>query len=228
METKMMTVTEMANLLSLSGPMAYKLIREGKVASIRVGKKILVNRESFEEFIKGTKNKESMNVKRKKRNIKNKSINKAINKPINKIINKIIAVDFDGTLVEDKYPSIGRPNYFLIACLIELSKNNTLILWTCRNGQELKDAIDFCTALGLKFNYVNENTKEVLESYNNVDSRKITADIYIDDKNVLIDDILADKSSDLTSCDLVSCDLVHGDAVSCDSKHIKEDTKNEV
>ena len=96
--------------------------------------------------------------------------------------NKIIAVDFDGTIVKNAYPNIGRPNYFLIAQLIELSKNNTLILWTCRNNKLLEDALNFCKALGLNFNYVNENCKKILDSYGGVDSRKITADIYIDDK----------------------------------------------
>ncbi len=61
-------------------------------------------------------------------------------------------------------------------------KNNTLILWTCRNGDALLEAIKFCENYGLMFNYINENTKEVLDNYGGIDNRKITADIYIDDK----------------------------------------------
>lgn len=96
--------------------------------------------------------------------------------------NKIIAVDFDGTLVKDEYPKIGSPNIKLINKLRRLSKNNTLILWTCRTGDKLKEAVEFCLLCDLQFDYINENSKEILEKYNNVDSRKITADIYLDDK----------------------------------------------
>lgn len=99
------------------------------------------------------------------------------------IENKIIAVDFDGTIVSNKYPEIGAPNYELINKLRYLGRYNTLILWTCRNGKKLKEAVNFCENLGLKFNYINENSKEVLKLYRGVDSRKITADIYLDDKS---------------------------------------------
>ena len=96
--------------------------------------------------------------------------------------NKIIAVDFDGTLVKDEYPNIGSPNIKLINKLRRLSKNNTLILWTCRTGDKLKEAVEFCLLCDLQFHYINENSKEILEKYGNIDSRKITADIYLDDK----------------------------------------------
>ena len=96
--------------------------------------------------------------------------------------NKIIAVDFDGTLVKDEYPNIGSPNIKLINKLRRLSKNNTLILWTCRTGDKLKEAVEFCLLCDLQFHYINENSKEILKKYGNIDSRKITADIYLDDK----------------------------------------------
>ena len=96
--------------------------------------------------------------------------------------NKIIAVDFDGTLVKDEYPKIGSPNIKLINKLKKLSCDNTLILWTCRTGDKLKEAVEFCLLCDLQFDYINENSKEILEKYGNIDSRKITADIYLDDK----------------------------------------------
>ena len=96
--------------------------------------------------------------------------------------NKIIAVDFDGTLVKDEYPKIGSPNIKLINKLRKLSRDNTLILWTCRTGDKLKEAVEFCLLCDLQFHYINENSKEILEKYGNIDSRKITADIYLDDK----------------------------------------------
>lgn len=96
--------------------------------------------------------------------------------------NKIIAVDFDGTLVKDEYPKIGSPNIKLINKLRKLSRDNTLILWTCRTGDKLKEAVEFCLLCDLQFDYINENSKEILKKYGNIDSRKITADIYLDDK----------------------------------------------
>ncbi len=95
----------------------------------------------------------------------------------------IIAVDFDGTLCHDCYPSIGAPNLRLIYILRELRKKGTrLILWTCRCGQPLKDALRWSSYHGLEFDAVNENLPEILEKYGS-DSRKIFADIYIDDRS---------------------------------------------
>ena len=93
-----------------------------------------------------------------------------------------IAVDFDGIIVTDKYPSIGEPNIEMINKLKKLSKDNTIILWTCRNGEKLDEALRFCDKHGLHFHYVNENSDETLKKYDYIDSRKITADIYLDDK----------------------------------------------
>lgn len=98
--------------------------------------------------------------------------------------NKTIAVDFDGVLVKDAYPKIGEPNEWLIEALKKLYKDNTLILWTCRNGDLLEEAVAFLEKRGLKFHYVNENSDATLEKYDYVDSRKITADIYLDDKSL--------------------------------------------
>ncbi|KRN09407.1 hypothetical protein [Liquorilactobacillus mali] len=97
----------------------------------------------------------------------------------------IIAVDFDGTLCEEAYPEIGVANKPLIKALIKLkNKGNELILWTCRNGSLLKDAVKWCKQQGLKFDKVNENLTRVLKFYKGVDSRKLSYDILIDDKNI--------------------------------------------
>jgi len=96
---------------------------------------------------------------------------------------KIIAVDFDGTLCIDQYPQIGMPNIFLIRLLQNIQKEGCqIILWTCRCGQELEEAIQWCREWGLHFDRVNENAKEIIEKYGS-DSRKIYADVYIDDKS---------------------------------------------
>ena len=94
-----------------------------------------------------------------------------------------IAVDFDGTIVEHKYPEIGEELLFAFQTLIELQKQgHQLILWTYRAGKELDEAIEFCKQNGLAFYAVNKNYPE--EIFNESISRKIDADIYIDDKNI--------------------------------------------
>lgn len=95
---------------------------------------------------------------------------------------KIRAVDFDGTLCENKWPEIGDPNLELIEYLIKCKKKgDALILWTCRSGNALTEANWWCHGYGLYFDAVNENLPEVLE-WMGGDSRKIYADEYIDDR----------------------------------------------
>lgn len=95
---------------------------------------------------------------------------------------KIIAVDFDGTLCENKWPEIGEPNLKLIRYLREeKSKGSRLILWTCRHGVEVDQALEWCYWLGLEFDAVNQNLPEIIEAFGE-DTRKIFANEYIDDK----------------------------------------------
>lgn len=95
---------------------------------------------------------------------------------------KIIAVDFDGTIVEDNYPKIGKPLPFAFETLKKLqSKGSRLILWTYRNGTKLDEAIAFCKKNGIEFYAVNKSYPE--EVYDKNISRKIHADIFIDDRN---------------------------------------------
>lgn len=97
---------------------------------------------------------------------------------------KVIAVDFDGTLCENKYPKIGKPNKELITQLAEERKKGTaVILFTCRDGQRLKEAVKWCSGQGLKFDRVNDNLPERIRAYKG-NTRKISADVYVDDRNV--------------------------------------------
>lgn len=96
---------------------------------------------------------------------------------------KIIAVDFDGTLCEDQYPKIGAPNLEIIDYLKTEKQNGAkIILWTCRNGGLLADAVLWCEKQGIELDAANTNIPELLEAYHGIDSRKITATEYIDDK----------------------------------------------
>lgn len=105
---------------------------------------------------------------------------------------KIIAVDFDGTLVTDKFPSIGEPNLPLMRMLTYMRQNHgvKLILWTSRDysvkyGDLLEDAVEFCASHGLEFDAINENIREA-QILTGGDTRKVYADIYLDDKNVSV------------------------------------------
>ena len=95
---------------------------------------------------------------------------------------QIIAVDFDGTLCSDCYPEIGIPNLPLIHLLRQLKEQDKeLILWTCRCGDKLDAAVEWCKRFGLEFDAVNENVARTIEKYG-TESRKVSADVYIDDK----------------------------------------------
>ena len=101
---------------------------------------------------------------------------------------KIVAVDFDGTLVEDNFPDIGRPYIEMFQTMIYLrSKGVKVILWTSRNFYKnrdlLEEAVQFCREHELEFDAINENVQEVQE-LTGEDTRKVYADLYIDDKNV--------------------------------------------
>ena len=94
-----------------------------------------------------------------------------------------IAVDFDGTVVEHDYPAIGKEKLFAFQTLKELEKRGArLILWTFRTGKELDEAVEYCRKNGIEFYAVNKNYPE--EIIDETVSRKIDADIYIDDKNI--------------------------------------------
>lgn len=95
----------------------------------------------------------------------------------------IIAVDFDGTIVEDAYPQVGKPKIFAFETLKKLQEEgHRLILWTYRCGSKLDDAVKFCEDNGIYFYAINNSYSE--EQYTNDISRKINADIFIDDRNV--------------------------------------------
>ena len=93
-----------------------------------------------------------------------------------------IAVDFDGTLCENEWPKIGRAHMSLIDNLIDLrAAGHTIILWTCREGRLLEEAVQWCILRGLEFDAVNENIIKT----EGKDTREIWADVYIDDKHMV-------------------------------------------
>lgn len=103
---------------------------------------------------------------------------------MNRALPRIIAVDFDGTLVTDEFPGIGsviKRTWDMV--LEEQAKGSKIVLWTCRDGENLKSAVAFCNTLCLEFDAVNENIPEVQALFGN-DTRKVYSDEYWDDKAV--------------------------------------------
>lgn len=97
----------------------------------------------------------------------------------------IIAIDFDGTIVENKYPEIGSLRPGAVEAIKQLRRDGyVLLLWTCRSGLELGRAVKFCAENGIRFDGINQNLRSEIVKYGS-DSRKIGADIYIDDRGLV-------------------------------------------
>lgn len=95
-----------------------------------------------------------------------------------------IAVDFDGTIVQHRYPHIGKEIPFAVETLKLLQQDrHRLILWTVREGDLLQEAVDWCKERGLEFYAVNRDYPE--ETLQDVGySRKLKVDMFIDDRNL--------------------------------------------
>ncbi|MDA3930078.1 MAG: hydrolase [Prolixibacteraceae bacterium] len=94
-----------------------------------------------------------------------------------------IAVDFDGTIVEHKYPKIGKEIPFAFQTLKMLQeKEHLLILWTYRAGRYLDEAVEYCKQNGIEFYAINSSYPDQI--MDETISRKIDCDLFIDDRNV--------------------------------------------
>lgn len=95
----------------------------------------------------------------------------------------LLAIDFDGTIVEHEYPKIGREIPFAFATLKKLQEEgHDLVLWTYRAGKELEEAVEHCRKNGLEFLAVNASFPG--DEVDMFTSRKINADVFVDDRNV--------------------------------------------
>lgn len=91
----------------------------------------------------------------------------------------VLAVDFDNTLCYTRFPACGEPT--AVAKFIKSIQdlNVCIILTTCREGQSLTTALDWCAEQGIRLDYVNENEPSRIEMYQ--DCRKIFCNMLIDD-----------------------------------------------
>lgn len=95
-----------------------------------------------------------------------------------------IAVDFDGTIVEHRYPAIGPEIPFAIDTLkLLIAHRHKIILWTVREGALLDEAVDYCKQRGLEFYAINRNYPEETATHEGY-SRKLQAELFIDDRNI--------------------------------------------
>jgi len=94
---------------------------------------------------------------------------------------KVYAVDFDGTISLGKFPKTGEPNKKLIEFLKAARKQgDKVILWTCREGKYLTEALEYCKKQELEFDAVNDNLEEC-KVFLEGNPRKVFAHVYIDD-----------------------------------------------
>ena len=101
----------------------------------------------------------------------------------------IYAIDFDGTLCELAWPEIGQPKHDVIEYCKQLKADgHKLILNTCREGDMLHKAIAWCMGHGLTFDAHNANLPDRITEYGG-DCRKISADYYLDDKNMFLEGV---------------------------------------
>ncbi|MDY6206389.1 MAG: hypothetical protein SPI30_06560 [Prevotella sp.] len=97
----------------------------------------------------------------------------------------VIAVDFDGTIVEHQYPEIGKEIPFATDTIrMLIADRHKVILWSVREGKLLDEAVKWCKERGIEFYAINKDYPEETQEGNSHYSRKIKADIFIDDRNV--------------------------------------------
>lgn len=96
----------------------------------------------------------------------------------------IISIDYDDTIVHADYPNIGTIKPHAREVINNLyNEGHFIIIWTCRSGEHESAAAQYLIEMGVKFHHINENHPENIVQYDS-DSRKIFADIYIDDKQL--------------------------------------------
>lgn len=95
---------------------------------------------------------------------------------------KYIAIDFDGTIVDEAFPNIGKLKPHAKRVMHKIHQHGGVItIWTCRTGIAEINCLDFLTDKGIPFDFINRNPQGLIDKYGTM-PRKIGADVYIDDK----------------------------------------------
>lgn len=96
----------------------------------------------------------------------------------------IIAIDFDGTIVEDNYPNIGKLKDYADTVIRNLKDDgHFIIIWTCRTNKPLLEAVDFLHKHDIPFDAVNSHEPKNILSFG-MGAVKVYADVYIDNNQV--------------------------------------------
>lgn len=96
----------------------------------------------------------------------------------------IIAIDFDGTIHSGQWPAIGEPLPGAKEAINNLrAEGHYIIIWTCREGQQQTEMVNWLLQQGIGFDRVNDHEPRNLTVYGS-DSRKVYAHVYINDKNL--------------------------------------------
>lgn len=88
-----------------------------------------------------------------------------------------IGIDFDGCLVSWNFPLVGKDIGSAEVCRDLVKKGVKIILYTMRDKEFLDDAVKWCKDNNIELYGINENPSQTWS-----DSRKVHADIYIDDQ----------------------------------------------
>ena len=97
----------------------------------------------------------------------------------------IIAVDFDGTLFRDAFPAVGEVMPGAVDAMRALQRaGHYIIIWTCRHGDRLLDAVNALAAHGIPFDRINDHNPDNVAKYGGESGKKVYAHVYIDDRNL--------------------------------------------
>lgn len=119
---------------------------------------------------------------------------------------RAIAIDFDGTLFKTRWPEILEPNRYVIMRALEEQKNGAqLILWTCREGKLLADALAACEKEGLHFDAVNDSPEDWKRIWG-TSPRKVGATEYWDDRAVNPKDWKTCSGKEATAANMAQTD----------------------
>lgn len=175
-ESSSLTFASMATKLGLSSFVELGIFNPNEVREIMN----YAPRDGGDEYVRRLDTRPTSEPKNKANAFRNKSNSKK---------SKVYAVDFDGTLCNNLYPKIGWEKTNVTAYVKKLKEDgNRIILWTCRADDLLQEAVDWCAEKGIEFDGINENLEDIISEYGS-DTRKISADIYLDDKALNVDDI---------------------------------------
>ena len=96
----------------------------------------------------------------------------------------ILAIDFDETIVQCDFPRIIKLRPDAKKIINQLYDDGYyIIIWTCRHGDHALEAETYLLKNGIRFNKFNQHHPALIKRFRN-DTRKISADVYIDDKCV--------------------------------------------